>query len=197
MNKAMKQGLVPALLLLGSGLAHSITPGVYLGGGAGLGGWQTPSNFNTDKNSHFAGRGFVGYNFNQFFGLEADYTALGKTKYYYNYVPLTSADYSLNAISIVGKLYLPLSDNSPLNVYGLLGAAQMRGTLDRKFSSWAVGSIKDTAFVPTAGLGASYDLSQRFTAGLEFSGFGSKKSELGGLGIPTSGIGTLSLSYRF
>lgn len=196
MNKLIKNGLIPSVFLLGSVAVHAITPGLYLGAGAGISGFDTPSNYYSERDTGFGGRVFAGYNFNQYLGLETNYASLGKKKYANSYFPITSGEYTLNALSFVGKVYLPLSDDSPLNIYGLVGGAEMFGKY-KYDHSWFGRNITESGFVPTAGLGVSYELSQRFTAGLEFSGFGQKKANSNHYGIPRSALGTISLGYRF
>ncbi|TAL64962.1 MAG: porin family protein [Legionella sp.] len=190
----MKMRIIPLTLLLGSTAIHAGNQGLYVGGGIGLGSLKPPSSLYVDREAGFGGRAFLGYNFNQYFGLETDYAAIGSRKYTSSFFPNTTTKYSLDAISLVGKVYLPLADDSPLSIYGLVGGAQMRDKYSN--NGWFSRAINNTAYVPTAGLGLNYDFSQRFSAGVELSGYG-KKNDANSYNLPYSALGTLSLGYRF
>jgi OOP family OmpA-OmpF porin len=119
------------------GLANAATPGAYAGIGLGSSTLRTPDSylFNIDNaysgtNKHqrggLGGRVFAGYNVNNYFGLEAGYASYASSQY------KASADganaslkYSLDAVSLVGKAYLPI-DDSGFNVYALGGLADVR-----------------------------------------------------------------------
>jgi len=192
----MQRSVLPLFLLAGAGLAQATIPGVYVGGGAGLSSLE--SHFGSFKNQdvrRFGGRIFLGYNFTDYLGLETNYTVFEKTKYLDINNPYSNnSEYALSNLSLVGKVYLPLGD-APFNAYGLLGAARAYGKLDRSYSSHYVVSNSYNEFVPTAGLGLNYDISQRFTAGLELSGFGHRKAA-DNFGIPNTALATLNFSYR-
>ena len=196
MNKSIKLGLVSLVLYTNPQLIIAATPGTYFGGGAGIGQLASEVGLNKTEENVLGGRVFFGYNFNNYFGLETNYSALGKTRYYDFYYPLLTGDYSLNVVSLVGKLYLPLSKESPANLYALVGGAQLWGTFDVAYHSMSLANFSTSATVPTAGIGASYDLNQHLTTNLELSVFGEKKS-LVDLGIPQSMLATLSLAYKF
>jgi len=196
MNKVIKFGIVSLVLCSNPQLIFAATPGAYLGGGAGLGQLASEADLNKTKNNVFGGRVFLGYNFNDYIGLEANYSALGKTTYYDPFYPSVTGDYSLNAVSLVGKFYLPLSKESPANLYALVGGAQLRGNFDIAYQAMNLAKFSTNAFVPTAGLGASYDLNQHLIANLEVSFFGEKKS-LDDIGIPQSMLATFSVAYKF
>lgn len=196
MNKAIKSGLLPIALFINSGLVNAAATGPYLGGGAGIGILENQQGLIKEHEGQLGGRVFLGYNFNRFLGIETNYSALGKTRYFDINYPSISADYTLNALSLVGKVYLPFSDDK-LNIYGLFGAAQVYGDLDARYNarSFLTGTSKD--IVPTAGFGASYDINQNLALGLELSGFGEIKTTDTRLGVPNSALATLSLAYKF
>lgn len=196
MNKAIKLGLVSLVLSCNSQFINAATPGAYLGGGVGLGRLAPESGLNKTKDSVLGGRVFFGYNFNDYIGIEANYSALGKTHYYdYNY-PLVTGDYSLKAMSLVGKVYLPFAKDSPANLYFLLGAAQLWGNFDVAYRSFSLANFSTDAIVPTAGVGFSYDINQHLAASVDLSAFGEKESE-DHLGIPQSMLATFNLAYKF
>lgn len=195
MKKVVTIGFLPAALLLGSGALHSASIGAYLGAGAGFTHLNTPNNQHADSNRIFAGRLFAGYNFINYFGLELDYYGLERTKYTSTLSSLYTGEYLLDAVSLVGKVYFPLEEQSPLNIYGLAGAAQLKGKYKLKVNGMPVHPLKDSALVPTGGVGATYDFSQQLTGGLEVSVFAGKKADQN-LGIPICTTATLSLAYR-
>jgi opacity protein-like surface antigen len=194
MNIAIKLGLVSLVLCSNSQLINA-TPGAYFGGGAGIGRLAPEEGLNKREENVLGGRVFFGYNLNNYLGLEANYAALNKTHYYDLNYPLITGDYSLNALSLVGKLYLPLPQ-SPVNLYVLLGAAQLLGNFDVTYQSRSLVNVSTNAIVPTAGVGVSYNLNHSLIANLEVSGFG-KKQPFDDLDIPQSMLATLSLAYQF
>jgi len=196
MNKAIKLGLVSLLLCSNSQLINAATPGAYIGGGAGISQLAPESGLNKREDSVLGGRVFFGYNFNDNLGLEASYSSLGKTHYYDMRYPLVTADYTLSAASLVGKIYFPLSKESPANLYILLGGAQLWGNLDVAYHSMSLANFSTNALLPTAGAGASYDLNKHLTANLEVSVFSEQESKKD-LGIPQSMLATLNLAYKF
>lgn len=196
MNKAIKLGFVSLLLCSNSQLINAATPGAYIGGGAGISQLAPESDLNKKDENVLGGRVFLGYNFNNYLGLEASYSSLGKTSYYDERYPLVTGDYSLSAASLVGKLYFPLSNESPANLYVLLGGAHLWGNFDVTFRSMSLASFSSSGSVATVGAGASYDLNQHLTANLEISGFGENESP-NDIGIPRSMLATLNLAYKF
>lgn len=193
MKKLTQLKLASAVLFISSGLVHAATPGAYLGLGLGQGTIDPQANGSRYDDNVFAGRGFFGYNFNHHFGLEANYTGFDKLRYGDSFLSL---DYTSHALSLVAKGYLTFSENGPFNLYGLLGVAEVSNKLNLVSYNTSLVSLSDNGFVPTLGLGASYDINENLTAGLEVSGFGEKRNDAG-LGIPSSGLATLSLAYKF
>lgn len=196
MNKALKLSVLSFVLLTNSPLIHAASPGLYLGGGVGYGNLGSEPGLSKIENNIFAGRIFIGYNFNQFIGIETNYIPLATTKYYIPDYPWMRGDYSLTAASVVGKIYGSFSQESPFNLYALIGGAYLSGLLDVKYNSTILYSYRESGLVPTAGLGASLDLNQNFTMGIELSVLGKKESSNYRASIPHSSMGTLSISYR-
>lgn len=187
--------IIPSLLLLiGSQWLYAVTPGPYVGVGTGVSDLDAQSGFIKQEDNGFGGRAFFGYHFNHYFGLEANYSVFEKTRYLDIDYPLVSANYSLSALSLVGKVYIPLTEQ--FNVYGLIGAAKVFGELDVVYNRLFLGSDFRNGVVPTAGFGMSYDLNDRAVLGLEYSGFGEIKAAEH-VGVPYSALATLSLAYKF
>ncbi|MBL7479413.1 outer membrane beta-barrel protein [Legionella bononiensis] len=196
MNKVIKSSLLLMALCTTSTAINAATPGAYIGGGAGLSHLNIDAGLNRVDDSVFGGRAFFGYNFNNYLGIEANYSGFNKTHLYLNNNPLVNGEYSINALSLVGKLYLPLGTDGRINLYILGGAAQSYGKFDVTYQSLSVLNFSDNGVVPTAGLGINYDINEQFTGGLELSGFGEKNDPYT-IGIPASSLLTLSLAYKF
>lgn len=196
MNKVIQSGLLSLALCTTPTLLNAATPGAYIGGGAGVSQLNIDSDLNRVNDNVFGGRVFFGYNFNNYFGIEANYSNLNKTRFYLGDNPFVNGEYSINALSLVGKLYLPLGTEGRANLYILGGAAQAYGDFDLTYQSMSVLNISDNGIVPTVGLGINYDINEKFTAGLEVSGFG-EKNDPDTFGIPASSLATLSLAYKF
>lgn len=199
MKKVIKLAVLPAVLFIHSGLTHAAAPGGYLGLGAGVANLQAQQDFSRENEREFAGRAFGGFNFNRYFGIEVNYSNFGKTRFQSDYFPALSVDVSLRALSLVGKIYLPLSDESPFNLYAFAGAAQMHGKYTFLSNSMAFAEESRSGTVATGGFGATYDINRHLTAGLEFSGYSDVEAGENNqyMGIPGSGMATLSIAYHF
>lgn len=200
MNTSTKWVLSSALLLAATQFAHAATPGAYAGIGGGYSSTQDYDDAIRFDDGGFAARLFAGYNFNSYFGVEANYSNFHQVDYgfyYYNY-PVT-LNYKSSAVSLAGKLYLPLAHNKA-NVYAMLGMAQVYTDMKvRFFNIYSSPTESSSGLVPTAGLGASYELNQRLTVNAEVSGFGEKRvSEFDDdFGFPSNGLATIGLAYKF
>ncbi len=190
----MKQLIIPSILLLNFSLAHAATPGAYLGLGGGLGSIQEQFDFIKDTETSLAGRLFAGYNFNQYLGVEAGYTAIGTNRYWVTDVRGLGVDLSLNAASLVGKAYLPLADNSA-NIYALLGAAQVYAGYKTFYANQTWPTLSQSGAVLTGGLGVNFEITPSLNLGIEVSAF-DKKTRHNEEIIPASSIATLSLAYK-
>lgn len=197
MNKSVSVLLSTAALLIATGnIAHAATTGAYIGGGLGLSGMENVADAQMKNDSGLGGRAFAGYNFNRYFGLEGAYSTFYKTTYLLNDFQNLSIDYKLNALSLVAKGYLPLSEDNTTNLYGLLGVAQSYADIDAKYHQTSIFSDSDTGVVPVFGLGASYDMNKHFTTSLEGSFFGKKEGDASHFGIQQAALVTLSLAYK-
>ncbi|MGQ3892403.1 outer membrane beta-barrel protein [Legionella sp. CNM-4043-24] len=197
MNKVIKMAVLPAALFLQSGLTQAAVPGAYLGLGAGWGTLQEQQDYNKKEDSQFAGRAFAGFNFNRYFGLEVNYARFGTTRFLLNFNPNLGIDTSLNALSMVGKIYLPLSDNSPFNIYAMAGAAQMHARYSYLHDNQSFYRESASGLVATGGAGISYDINRHLSTSFEFSAYDEREASSDHLGIPGSALATLGLTYRF
>lgn len=179
----------------------------------------------TDSDSGFAGRAYLGYDFNQYFGLETGYVYLPNATFNINsanFLPLsdgslrTSGKITNYAIDLLAKLSVPLVDG--FGLYAKAGGAYFHS----KFSDGAlilgdnnVGGFQTSAnhIGPAFGVGAYYeiipclnmDLSWMHYSGDNqlYSGNGSPLIVNGVTGIfnknyqPNPDLVLLGLSYKF
>jgi OOP family OmpA-OmpF porin len=189
---------VSVFCALSAGSVYAAKPGAYIGAGAGYSSLNDFSDATKKNDGGAGGQIFAGYNFNQFFGLEASYRAYADTSYYLDEYPNVTFDYTMKAWTLVGKLYLPLGESSPFNIYGLLGASNVYG--DGTTKSPINGenlSASNRAWLATAGFGLTYDINSHVTTGFEYSYTSSKNGNEDNIGIPESNLVTLNLSYNF
>lgn len=197
MKKITITTLIASTLLPTATTLNAASPGAYLGAGAGYSVLENSSIAMKDKEGGLGGRGFIGYNFNHYLGVETNYSSMNRTQYRLYDYPAVTIDYRLNALSLVLKGYIPISDSGAFNLFGLIGAAQMYSNSHVNYNLDTYLSDSNSTLVPNLGFGASYDLTQRFTTSFEVSGFGEKDSDYYHLGIPQSSLATLSLAYKF
>lgn len=180
------------------GVANAANPGAYVGGGLGYSNLENFSDASkTGGNGGLGATLFAGYNFNKYFGLEGGYRHYDKTKYEADDYNSVTSEYNLNAITLVGKGYLPLGENSPFNLYASLGIAEMFAKSDLSYGSYDLGSDSTHALVAVAGLGASYDINSHVTASIDYSLTGSKDGSSSTIGIPQTDLATFNLAYNF
>lgn len=196
MKKIFKLSVLPLALLIGCEGVNAAKPGAYIGGGVGLSWIQEQVDVIRENDNVFAGHVFFGYNFNPYFGIETNYSTYDTMSYTDSDYPQISVNLAYNAVSFVGKIYAPSSSYERFNPYVALGIAQVFNKWDGIYNGRIVSTISDIAFVPTAGVGITYDLNQHFTMGMELSGFGEKESS-DSLSIVSSGLATLNLAYTF
>lgn len=189
--------LLPMLFCAG---LHAADPGSYLGAAAGYSSSGAEKGATKVENGGPGGRAFLGYNFNHFLGIETNYTSIYKTKYAITgdqYQDNFTLENKVNALSFVAKGYLPLPNSKAFSLYGLVGAAQMYSNISTKFNYMDFLKESNKGLVPTAGVGATYEVNPRFTTGLEVSGFGEKKKDYNHFGVPQTTLATLNLAYKF
>lgn len=221
MKKTVK--LCIALLSLSAltGIAYAAKPGFYVGAGLGASRLDTPNQFlfnisqTGGKTSRqlggLGGRIFGGYNFNEYFGVETGYARYAQSTYKANLQgnsTNSSIKYSLGALDVVGKGYLPLS-NSGFNLYGLAGLARVSSQTQYKNQGGVplaqgivtprTGTHTYSKVRPVYGVGVSYDIPQtNFVTNLEFSRIqGSGNMKTSQSAIPSANMLTLNVSYNF
>ncbi len=211
MKKMTKISATIASLLI-AGMANAATPGAYIG--AGIGGTMLDIPDVTDlsdayisisqERKGFGGRLFAGYNFNKYIGLETAYAVYANAtiKASIQDLGITISDtYSLSALSLVGKGYLPFGE-SGFNVYVLGGMAEVMGKERVKASGLGVPPISDSQTTyklrPTYGAGVSYDFTDHVTTNLEVSRIqGEGDMETSSKAIPNADMISFNLSYNF
>jgi hypothetical protein len=216
----MKLSAVIASSLLLTTLANAAVVGSYAG--IGLGGSNNNANTLFFKNSSNwtrtsgytltpkpAGKLFAGYNFNQHIGLEASYGVVyaSVTNKYVDGSTVASSTYSMNAASLVGKIYLPIEQG--FNLYALGGGSKVSSKVQNRNNnvnaitinndpSLQNGSKTTHLFRPVYGIGATYDANTQVTTGLEFSRIqGKGDTRTSATAIPSANLLTLTAAYNF
>lgn len=208
-----------AILCMSALSAQAANPGTYLGAGLGYGKQDTPNGSflnkhfpdfkNTNDTGVLGGRLFAGYNFNEYFGLEAGFThyASSTTKASYNQSKLVTVkralDYRMNTLDLVGKAYLPVGQG--VNLYGLGGIARVGSEMSLSGSDAipTANSLNKSSTLhrirPIYGAGISYDIPQtNLTTNLEYSHIqGSGNLKTSSSAIPGANLVSLNLSYNF
>ncbi|EKD72186.1 MAG: OmpA-like protein transmembrane protein [uncultured bacterium] len=190
------------------GLTHAVTPGAYVGAGLGASKLQTPSLSVTSATSTSTSRGglggrlFAGYNVNKYFGVEGGYATYAPSTYKGTTATSTGKlKYSLDAINLVGKGYLPLADTG-FNAYVLGGVAAVRSKVRLSgtdvFDGVANVSKTNHALRPTYGAGVSYDFAQHVSTNLELSHIQGKGNvRTSNSAIPSANMVSFNVGYNF
>lgn len=208
MKKIVKVGAILCLSTLTS-LALAAQTGGYVGAGLGASKLQTPNTDLNDPNfknqqSHSIGgvgeRVFAGYNFNKYVGMEAGLTHYASSNYKATGTTQRSLEYTLNAVNLVGKAYLPISE-SGFNVYALGGAAYVKSKVESKSGAYQGDNFAYTTnkLRPMYGVGASYDIPQTsLTTNLELSRIqNSSNLKTNPHATPSADVLSLNLGYNF
>lgn len=181
-----------------AGSLYAAKPGPYVGGGAGYSSLNDFSDATKKNNGGTGGNIFVGYNFNPFLGIEASYRIYADTSYTLDNYPAVTFDYTMRAMTLVGKAYVPLDDTSPFNLYALLGFANVYGKGNIQSPQYYENvSSSNRAILATAGFGLSYDITAQVNAGFEYSFTQGNNGDDNSIGIPQSSLATINLSYHF
>ena len=170
---------------------------LYAGLGLGISSIGDVEDATVKNGSGFAGRVFAGYNFNEYFGVEGAFAKLHTQNYVLNDYSWLSFNYQLSALSLVGKLYLPLNDRFSLNVS--LGGAQMYTDFDATTVFDATTHYQDSSNTLTgvAGLGAGFDINDNLKTTLDFMVYGQKDGDESHFGVPETTLFTVGLAYKF
>lgn len=207
MKKMTKISAIVASLLV-VGAANAATTGGYVGAGLGDSILRTPNigkeaGVSTSQSrGGLGGRIFAGYNFNENFGLEAALATYANSTAKASAMGFSAKQTdSLNALSLVGKGYLPLA-NTGLNAYVLGGLAAVRNQNRISGNAAELVGVKGTTTTnslrPTYGVGMSYNLPNNMVTNLELSriqGKGNMNTDKHA--IPSADMVSLNLGYNF
>jgi len=177
--------------------AYAVAPGFYMGAMAGP---STNSGSDqqvtvkgvdatgTPKSSQFAGRGYMGYQFLRYAGVEMGATYYSVVKY--TTTPdVATPGVGIATVDVVGKGIFPVGSIG--DVYGKLGGAVVYQGTSRLIRP-AVGKSRYTVKLsPTFSLGVSYDLSQNWVADISWN-----RIMTGGM-LNTVDFYALGFSYHF
>lgn len=153
----------------------------------------------------FAARGFLGYDFNRYFGLEAGYTYLPKAKVNVGFLNGASASNSVKnyTVDLLAKLMIPVVDG--FGLYAKAGAAYFK-------SSWSNPVVDDTGTTvvddvshvgPAFGVGATYEIVPNLNADLSWMRYSGDDEIFNNSGNVNTGyqpnpdVFLLGLSYKF
>jgi len=193
-------------------IANAATPGTYLGLGLGASRLETNdklsfTNGTTSSSSKKGGLGerlFAGYNFNEYFGVEAGLAHYAKSSYDASTIGANkSVDYNLNAFDVVGKAYLPLGEG--FNVYALGGAALVKSKTQVKANNAVVfgqtgnHDYNNSKIRPVYGIGVSYDIAQTgVTTNMELTRIvGTGNTSTNPRAIPNADMLSFNVAYNF
>ncbi|MFT3741488.1 MAG: outer membrane beta-barrel protein [Gammaproteobacteria bacterium] len=135
------------------------TPPAYAAADAGFiiglqGGYGNTHWDNIDNNissTGFAGRGYLGYQFNPFFGIESGFTYLPKATDDINGVDFDVTNY---AIDLLGKLSWPVTPG--FSLYAKAGVAYLNSNVSTNLIG--VDSTSRSHVGPAYGVGAQYEI---------------------------------------
>lgn len=211
--KKVTLAVAAALALSALTSAYAATPGAYVGLGLGASRLDTPNlnpNITGMNYSYTQSRGglgeriFAGYNFNPYIGAELGLANYAQSTYKLNMPGVGNAQvkYNMQALSLVAKGYLPVS-NSGFNLYALAGAALVNSKVQSSdrfdvVNDYSSSSVTTRKVRPMAGVGASYDVSRNLTTSLEYShiqGTGNVKTS--DKAIPNADMVSFNVSYNF
>lgn len=199
---------LPFMMVQTAGAAQ---PGSYVGIGAGSGTvnagnpsiLERPTSFfTTSVTEGAAGRLFAGYNFNEYFGVEAGFSLYPSSTH------LIPADdsliaqtahlkHTLTSVSLVGKAYLPLGEG--FNVYALGGVAGVNSKAELSGYDRETTSKITRALRPVYGAGLSHAFTPQLTGSVELSEIrGTGNADSTNLSaIPNARILTVSAAWNF
>lgn len=179
--------LVAILLSSALSCAYAAVPGSYLGAGF--------------SNPHSGLRGFGGYNFNRYLGLEAGVTDYATIEYTGHTKPNSSLDYSMTVFDVLAKPYLPLGQ-SGFDFYGLAGAAVVKNKTEMDYIGTQGPASTTNRFHkirPKVGVGVSYAIPKsKVSTSIEFTHLqGSGDPNTNPHAIPSANTVMLNFTYNF
>lgn len=174
---------VAALLLSGVPSTVAANTDWYMGLGLGLGWVQFyPADFSsggtyTEKKQEFdAGfKGFIGYQINRSWALEASITTVGKFHYKYDNGTVTQDGiYKVKGLGLSIVPTIPFTQN--FSLYGRLGGFSSQTRLTFHNENFVVGAAssgrQSNQFTPLTGFGAQYFFDEESGMRIEFENFG-------------------------
>jgi len=180
--------------------ADSLT-GVYVGGQVGYGAVSNNNHWWSDNNDDgFAGRPYIGYQFNQYFGIETGYTFFSENKNTWSNswgVDITRKD-RVEQWDILLKAGMPFG-NSGFRGDIKVGAADVMPNTDWSWSgnsswnsSWGTRDHDDDQWDAAAGVGVSYFLNKNVALDISYlHAFGSDNCN------PDTDLVTFGVAYYF
>jgi opacity protein-like surface antigen len=110
---------------------------------------------------------FMGGNYSRYVAMETGYT-------YYQAVTYKSDGFTnslrtkLNSLDLLGKLMYPISTTG-IGIFGKFGIAYVNARTTGKVNGFAIKSETSSTVRPVLGIGASYDLTQRWVMDLSYT----------------------------
>lgn len=153
------------------------------------GGWanthQTGGGLSAGDDDGFAARGYLGYDFNKFFGLEAGYTYLPKTTYD------LGGDTKNYAVDLLAKLTYPV--NNAFSVFAKAGA----GYLNQKTEAVDGTSTTSDRIVPAFGVGVGYQIMPNLAIDASWLRYSGGNNDASSNVVSNVDFASLGLSYKF
>lgn len=194
---ALKKTLLTACLMFTCMASFAAAPGFYVGAGGGMSQLALPQHKGISDG--FGGRVFAGYHLNPYLGFEAGVAHYAPAKYNYAFNnPTTSLFYTMNAIDLVAKTYLPFGEDK-FSIYALGGFAAVDQSVKMTSHILSVQTIKNHKIRPIYGVGIGYDVPKsHVTANIEMTrihGIGTMQNNPNA--IPAANMLSISLTYNF
>jgi hypothetical protein len=189
--------LVLSLALISAQSAFSSNSGGYAGFGLGISSLGAADDALATSDSGFAGRFFLGYNFNEVLGIEGAVASLHDQDYALAGYSWIIYNYKLSALSLVGKVYLPVGERFNLNLS--LGGAKMYTDVDETsvYNSSYHYKKSSNMLTGVVGFGAGFDVTEHLKTTLDLMVYGKQDGDQNHFGVPQSTLFTLGLAYKF
>ncbi len=147
------------------------------------------------KDTGFAARGFVGFDFNKYLGVETGYTYLPNTTF--NGIPSENAEIKSYAIDLLAKLSVPVTN--VFSVYAKAGGSYLSSKVDASIPGVFTGSETNTHIGPAFGVGAAYEVVPNLAIDLSWMRFSgdSRINHTPATYQSSPDVVLLGLSYKF
>lgn len=186
-----------ATSVAGTSMSGKNAAGFVVGvqGGYGDTHWSDRRGWSDVDNTGFAGRGYLGFDFTKYVGIESGVTYLPKT----TFDGVSSSDLSIRnyAIDLLAKLSVPFTP--VFSVYAKAGGSYLNSKLEVS----GFGSSTETHIGPAFGVGAAYEVVPNLAIDLSwmrFSGGNTFKDSNTGFSHgyqPSPDVVLLGVSYKF